>query len=183
MLARAAATTILLISSILTPSDPYASKSSPNDLIRVEVATLLVNEQTRGVILVLKPQAGESPSTPEMKKVLPLAIGFEEARSIGVAFHKILPPRPLSHDLMMKIIEEYGGAVASCVVTKMEREIFFAELHLKRNGRELIIDSRPSDAIALAMRADAPIFVRRALLTEQGVDPSRRDQLEKPPKT
>jgi bifunctional DNase/RNase len=182
MLARLAVTTILVIGSILTWSDPYSSKSSPSDLVAVEVAALLAPEQTRSVVLVLKPRDADSSNAPEMKKVLALAIGLEEARSIGVAFHKVLTPRPLSHDLMLKIIEGYGGSVSSCVVTKMERDIFFAELHLKRSGHEFTLDSRPSDAIALAMRAGAPIFVRRALLAEQGVEPNRREGLEKSPK-
>jgi bifunctional DNase/RNase len=84
---------------------------------------------------------------------------------------------------MKMIIEENGGSVAGVVITKMERETFFAELRLKRAGREFVIDCRPSDAIGLAIRSGAPVFVRREVLTRHGVDPASPDKSDRPIKT
>jgi bifunctional DNase/RNase len=176
-----------LISALLltTPFDSSAEKAvSGDDLVPVEVAALLLGEEGRSILLLLKPVQSKLPGgAKENKLVLPLLIGLEEGRSIGVAFHKIQVPRPLSHDLMRDIIREYGGSVASCTITKMENEIFFAELRLRRGNKDFALDSRPSDAIALALRSNAPIFVRRAVLLEQGVDPNNPSRIERAPKT
>jgi bifunctional DNase/RNase len=169
MIIRAVGTVLVLAVSLFTSFDGAADKEPvAKDAIKVEVAKLLMSEENRSVILLLKPEAD-----PAMRKVLPLVIGFEEARSIGVAFHKVEVPRPLSHDLMKTIIQEYDGSVESCVITKMENQIFYAELRLKKEGREMVIDCRPSDAIALSMRWNTPVYVRREVFEKHGVDPSK----------
>lgn len=185
MIGRAVTTALVLVLSICLSFDSPGSRvSSSEDLIKLEVATLVLSDEDRSVVLVLKPiQASLEDKAEEARLVLPLVIGIEEARSIGVAFHKIGVPRPLSHDLMKKIIDEYGGSVVSCVITKMEQATFFAELRLKRSGREITIDCRPSDAIGLSLRSNAPLYVRRAVLLQHGVDPSKPDQPSKPLKT
>lgn len=178
MIIRAIATALVLAVSLFTTFDGAADKEPVGkDSIRVEVAKLLMSEENRSVILLLKPDAD-----PATRKVLPLVIGLEEARSIGVAFHKMEAPRPLSHDLMKAIIQEYGGSVESCVITKMENQIFYAELRLKKAGRETTIDCRPSDAIALSMRSNAPVYVRREVFEKHGVDPSKPQVPENLPK-
>jgi len=174
MMYRAIATLLILLVSITTPFDSGSNTRANDDLIKVEVMTLLLTEgQGRGVVLVLKPEqaapAGREAAPP---RVLALEIGFEEARSIGVAFEKIAFPRPLSHDLMKKIIDEYGGTVSDCVITKMENSTYYAELHLKRGGRQITVDCRPSDAIALVMRSSSPIFVKRSVMEQYGVNPN-----------
>lgn len=185
MISRAVTTLVVLLLTVQTPFNASADKPlTGDDLVKVEIATMLPNEEDRNFILVLKPQQTVSmPGAVDARLVLPLVIGLEEGRSINAAFHKIGTPRPLSHDLMKMIIEEYGGSVAGVVITKMERETFFAELRLKRAGREFVIDCRPSDAIGLAIRSGAPIFVRREVLTRHGVDPASPDKSDKPIKT
>jgi bifunctional DNase/RNase len=186
MISRAVTAALVLLLTICSSFDaPGGKASSGDDLVKVEVATLAITDEDRNVVLVLRPvKEGLRAGAEESRLLLPLVIGMEEARSIGVAFHKIGVPRPLSHDLMKKIIDEYGGAVVSCVITKMEQATFFAELRLKRDGRELTIDCRPSDAIGLALRSNAPVYVRRAVLLQQGVDPSSpTQQPSKPLKT
>ena len=185
MICRAATTLAVLLLAVQTPFNSYADKPvTSDDLVKVEVATLLLNEEDRNFVLVLKPeQRTATPETGDERRVLPLVIGLEEGRSIGVAFHKIGTPRPLTHDLMKTIVEEYGGSVTSVVITKMERETFYAELRLKRAGREFTINCRPSDAIGLAIRTSAPVFVRREVMTRHGVDPANPDKSQKPIKT
>ena len=185
MICRAVTTLVVLLLTVQTSFNTSADKPlAGDDLVKVEIATLLLNEEDRNFVLVLKPEQTVSmPGAVDARRVLPLVIGLEEGRSIGVAFHKVGTPRPLSHDLMKMIIEEYGGAVASVVITKMERETFYAELRLKRAGREFTIDCRPSDAIGLALRSSAPLFVRRDVLTRHGVDPANPDKSDKPIKT
>jgi bifunctional DNase/RNase len=178
MIGRAVTTALVLLLTIFSSFDsPGGKVASSDDLIKLEVATLVLSEEDRSVVLVLRPvKEGLREEAEEARLVLPLVIGVEEARSIGVAFHKLGVPRPLSHDLMKKIIDEYGGAVVSCVITKMEQATFFAELRLKRSGREMMIDCRPSDAIGLALRTNAPVYVRRPVLLQHGIDPTKTDQ-------
>jgi hypothetical protein len=180
MIVRTVATAIVLGAALLNSFDSSADPTvtTDEDLVKVDVDALLMNEEDRSVLLVLKP-GGEA----EAKRVLPLVIGFEEGRSIFIAFRKITAPRPMSHDLMKKIIEEYGGSVVRCVITKMEGETFYADLRLKRGGREFSMDSRPSDAVALALRSNAPVFVRKEVMERHGVDPSKPAKTEKPLKT
>jgi len=177
MMYRAAATLVVLLVSLTTSFDSGGKTSAASDLIKVEIMKLLNVPQDHGVVLVLRPE--QAPRDGGAERVLALAIGFEEARSIGVAFEKIQFPRPLSHDLMKKIIDEYGGTVTDCVITKMENSTFFAELHLKRGGRQISVDRRPSDGIALVMRTGAPIFVRREVMEKFGIDPYGADKPEK----
>ncbi|HLG16229.1 MAG TPA: bifunctional nuclease family protein [Blastocatellia bacterium] len=181
---RALTTAAIFLASAFTSSDVRSAFQKPSDdVINVDVATLLLNDQDRSVLLVLKPHDSGPAAGSAAANVLPLVIGLEEARSIGVAFQKVPTRRPLSHDLMKTIIEQYGGSIVSCTITKMEQETFYAELRLKRDGRELTIDCRPSDAIALALRSSAPVLVRRSVMLMHGVDPSKPEKTEKPLKT
>ncbi|HXG65032.1 MAG TPA: bifunctional nuclease family protein [Blastocatellia bacterium] len=178
MIRRFAFTTLVLLLSLPIAYSTSADKAAvADDVVRMEVATVILNEEERNFVLLLKPEAETD------RRVLPMSIGFEEGRSIAIAFHKIQPPRPLTHDLMRKIIEGYGGGVVSCTITRMENDTFFAELRLKREGREMTIDCRPSDAIALSLRSGTPVLVRRAVLNEHGIDPNKPEQREKPLKT
>ena len=158
-------------------------EASDQKLVKVEISRLLVDQEVGGVILVLKPVVEGKPLDDALsKKVLALVIGVEEARSISVSFFKVRVPRPLSHDLMKEIIEEYGGTVSRCIITKMEKETFFAELYLNRGGEEVMLDSRPSDAIALSLRTGCPIYVSQSVMIKNGIDltnPDKREQLPK----
>src|SRR4029079_17215115 len=87
-----------------------------------------------------------------------------EAQSIAIEMQKLTPPRPLTHDLVKRILDGTGAVLRRVRITALQEQTFFATLVLESNGRDLEIDSRPSDAIALALRAHCPILVSRALV-------------------
>jgi len=90
---------------------------------------------------------------------LPIWIGHAEATSIAMRLQGFQPPRPMTHDLLQSVVEQLAAKVTRIVVTEVRDSTYYAEIHLAKNGTALVIDSRPSDAIALALRAEAPIFV------------------------
>jgi bifunctional DNase/RNase len=95
----------------------------------------------------------------EEKKVLPISIGPLEAQAIALVLQGEIPPRPLTHDLLKVVCESLGATMEKIVITDIRDSTFYAEIYLQQNGEMLIIDSRPSDAIAVALRFDAPIFM------------------------
>jgi bifunctional DNase/RNase len=97
-------------------------------------------------------------------RLLPIWIGQPEAESIVMQMHGIKRARPLTHDLCKNLIGALGAVVRRVQITKVESNTYFGELHLERGGKIMQIDSRPSDAIAIALRTDAPIFASEALL-------------------
>jgi bifunctional DNase/RNase len=101
---------------------------------------------------------------PESEQVLPIWVGVFEANAIAMQLENITPPRPFTHDLLRNAIQELGGTVRRIVVNDLQDNTFFAKIHVDRDGREYQIDSRPSDAIALALRTDAPILVEPAVI-------------------
>lgn len=97
--------------------------------------------------------------------MLPIWVGAYEANAIALEIEKILPQRPMTHDLLRNIIMEMGGNVERVVVTELRDNTFFAVIVMKRSaGESILIDARPSDAIALALRADCPIFVNEDVI-------------------
>lgn len=102
--------------------------------------------------------------------VLPIVIGISEAQSITMALNKIDPERPLSHDLFKTVMDNFQASVIKVIISKYDNGTFFADLYLNTNDGTLILDSRPSDAIALAIRYKAPIYVNKEIMAEAGVD-------------
>ncbi|MCF6096627.1 bifunctional nuclease family protein [Thermovorax subterraneus] len=100
----------------------------------------------------------------EEKKVLPIAIGPLEAHNIALPLQGIKPPRPLTHDLLKSVIESMGGNLDKIIITDIRDNTYYAEIHITLDGKNLVIDSRPSDAIALALRFGAPIFMKPRLV-------------------
>ncbi|KXG74970.1 hypothetical protein AN618_20950 [Fervidicola ferrireducens] len=100
----------------------------------------------------------------EEKKVLPIAIGPLEANNIALPLQGIKPPRPLTHDLLKSVIESMGGKLDKIIITDIRDNTYYAEIHITLDGKNLVIDSRPSDAIALALRCGAPIFMKPRLV-------------------
>ncbi|MDR7554741.1 MAG: bifunctional nuclease family protein [Armatimonadota bacterium] len=90
---------------------------------------------------------------------LPIWIGQAEAMAIAMRLQSVQPPRPMTHDLLANVLEQLATKVLKVVVSDVRDATYYAEIHLSRNGTAYVIDSRPSDAIALALRADAPIYV------------------------
>ena len=100
---------------------------------------------------------------------LPIWIGPFEAEAIAMELQGMAAPRPLTHDLIKSIIGEVGARVSRILVTDLNRDVFYARIVLEMNGRSLEIDSRPSDAIALAVRVKAPILVEDEVMARAGV--------------
>ncbi|MCR4431204.1 MAG: bifunctional nuclease family protein [Tepidanaerobacteraceae bacterium] len=100
----------------------------------------------------------------EEKKVLPIVIGELEAHLIAMPISGMLPPRPLTPDLLKSAIEKLGGIPEKVIITDIKDNTYFAEIHLRQNGRIIKLDSRPSDAIALAVRSNIPIFINTGLV-------------------
>jgi bifunctional DNase/RNase len=90
---------------------------------------------------------------------LPIWIGQAEAMAIAMRLQGVQPPRPMTHDLLQNVLNQLSATVTRIVVSDVRDATYFAEIHLARNGATVVVDSRPSDAIALALRAGAPIFV------------------------
>ncbi len=124
------------------------------DSIRVSI----VNYQ-RVVILRVK----------ESNRYLPIWIGPAEADSIAYKLQEVDVPRPLTHDLLMSVISTLGATVTRIVVSELNDDTFYAKIVLQANGTTLEVDSRPSDAIALAVRTEAPIFADDTVVEKAGV--------------
>jgi bifunctional DNase/RNase len=113
-------------------------------------------------------------------RTLPIWIGFAEAASIAAELAQDRPPRPNTHDLLLQVIADLEGRVERVVVTELRGGTYFALLHVRARGRALALDARPSDAVAVALRADAPLFVREAVFeaareTPEGGDAPARE--------
>jgi uncharacterized protein len=132
-------------------------------MVQVRVAGVALDSAQQHVIL-LKPVDTSSDT------VLPVWIGAQEATSILVAVQGVTPPRPLAHDLMLSMLEALEGTVERVEVTRVDGGTFFAEVTVFTPHGVRILDARPSDAIALASRAGAPIWVDDDVLDEAGVD-------------
>lgn len=113
-------------------------------------------------IVLLREQDGE--------RFLPIWVGPVEAMAISSAMEGIAPPRPMTHDLLASVLDAVGATVRRIVVTDLRDNVFFADLVVGLGGREVIVSSRPSDAIALAVRTGAPVFASPAVLEEAGIE-------------
>jgi uncharacterized protein len=111
-------------------------------------------------------------------RLVPIYIGNPEATSIHYALEGVVPPRPLTHDLLLQTIELLGARVDKVVVTEMRDHTYYAELHLETANGAKTISSRPSDAIALAVRCDAPLYAADDLVDEVGQDPAPEPEEE-----
>ena len=108
--------------------------------------------------------------TADDDKFLPIWIGHSEAAAILMKLQGATPPRPMTHDLLSDVVAELQGEVVKVVVTELRENTFYAQITIVQDGRELEIDSRPSDAIALAVRCDAQIFAADDVIEESGID-------------
>lgn len=125
-------------------------------MVEMELNKIIVNEKRHDQVIVLKEKEG--------KRLLPIIIGTVEAQAIKIKLSNFSPPRPLAHDLLKSTIEELGGNLEKVVIDKLEQNTFHAKLIIRINGKLKYIDARPSDSIALAVRAKAPIFVEEEVL-------------------
>ena len=124
--------------------------------LEVKIRGLLVDPTTNSPIVLLKELDGEG--------ILPIWVGPYEANSIASEIEKMAPQRPMTHDLLRNVISQMGGVVKRVVVTELRDNTFYAIIEIMKDGQLVLIDSRPSDAIALALRTDCPIFIREEVL-------------------
>jgi hypothetical protein len=104
------------------------------------------------------------------KRVLPIYIGAAEAFSIQTALEKMPYPRPLTHDLMITIMEELHSKIEKVVIDDLNDGVFFARIVVRKNGDEYEFDARPSDSLALAIRTKAPVYVSKGVMESASVD-------------
>lgn len=130
-------------------------------MIETVVESIRVSLVSQHRVVILKETDGP--------RHLPIWIGPFEAEAIAMELQGMGSPRPLTHDLLKSIITEMGGQVSRILVTDLNRDVFYARIVLDVNGRALEIDSRPSDAIALAVRVKAPILVEDDVMSRAGV--------------
>lgn len=114
----------------------------------------------------------------DKRRYLPIMIGPFEAEAIGSAMQGHEPPRPLTHDLLRNVITELGGAVQYIAVTQLQEATYYARIVIDVRGVRREIDARPSDAIALGLRLDAPIYVAEQVLDQAGVLVNEDDEVE-----
>ena len=108
--------------------------------------------------------------TADGNKFLPIWIGHAEAAAILMKLQSQAPPRPMTHDLLSDMLEQLGATVNRITVTELRENTFFAQITVTQDGQELEIDSRPSDAIALAIRAEAPIYAADRVIEESAIE-------------
>tara|TARA_B100001964_G_scaffold242260_1_gene316571 strand:+ start:3554 stop:4108 length:555 start_codon:yes stop_codon:yes gene_type:complete len=105
----------------------------------------------------------------DAERFLPIWIGQPEAEAIAVTLQDMTPPRPMTHDLLHHLIGNLGGTIDHIVVSGLDQETFFAKIVMTASEKQISVDSRPSDALALAVRAEVPIFVEESVLDRAGV--------------
>ena len=125
--------------------------------IEVKIRGLMMDPSSGTPIIILKDVNSET--------MLPIWVGAYEANAIALEIEKIAPQRPMTHDLLRNLIIEMGASVERVVVTELRENTFFAVIEMRNNaGDVLMLDARPSDAIALALRSDCPIFVNEEVI-------------------
>jgi len=144
--------------------------------IEMKIKGLMVDPVTNMPIVILKDEAEQ--------RVLPIWVGIFEANAIALRIEAIETPRPMTHDLLRNLLESLQAIVRKVVVTDLKDNTYFAQIHLDVNGSSRQIDARPSDAIALALRAEAPIYVEQEVLEQsraldENGEPSDSERLRK----
>ena len=124
--------------------------------IEMKISGMIPDPATNMPIVVLKQQGSDT--------VLPIWVGVYEAHAIALEIEKISTPRPMTHDLLKNLLIGLDTTVRKVVVTELKDDTFFAVIWLERDGRIISVDSRPSDALAIALRLDCPIFVEDEVL-------------------
>jgi hypothetical protein len=145
-------------------------------LIEMQVKGLMIDPVQSVPIIILRDA--------DNQRALPIWVGPVEANAIALQIENVSPARPMTHDLLRNLLEELGAALNRVIITDLRGGTFYAYLELRRNGDVLFVDARPSDAIALSMRAKVPIFVDTKVLdqvrsVEVTSDRTEREHLQK----
>ena len=132
-------------------------------MIKVKIDSIQVSLMSEHRVVILKDVNAE--------RYLPIWIGPYEADAIAIRLRNVEIARPLTHDLLKNVIAKMGGEVSYIIVDDLRNDTFYANVAVDLDGRRVKIDSRPSDAIALAVRANAPIFVTEDIMAQAGITP------------
>src|SRR5215510_1974044 len=130
--------------------------SNADEELQVEIKGLMLDPSSNVPIVILRDT--------QSQLFLPIWIGVFEANAIALRIEGVEPPRPMTHDLLRLVLDQLGAAVEKIVISDLRESTFFALIHLRQGEASVTVDARPSDAIALALRASAPIFVLRSVL-------------------
>ena len=141
------------------------------DYVQVDIIGLSTSPSSGGAYALV---LGES----DGNRRLPIIIGAFEAQAIALELEKIQPPRPMTHDLLRNLLEALGAEVTDVVIDDLREGTFFAKVRYVYDDEEAHLDARPSDAVALAVRTDAPIYVAAAVLEEAGIPADDSDEME-----
>ncbi|HUO61526.1 MAG TPA: bifunctional nuclease family protein [Candidatus Acidoferrales bacterium] len=137
--------------------------------IEMRIRGLMMDPVTNMPIVVLRDMQSEA--------VLPIWVGVYEANAIALEIEKVTTPRPMTHDLLKNVMLGLGANVQRVVVTELRDDTFYAVIWAEINGQAISIDSRPSDALALALRVDCPIFVEDTVLQHSKIATSGSDRI------
>lgn len=124
--------------------------------VRMQISGLMVDPVTNMPIVILKDE--------DNRHILPIWVGVFEANAIALRVEEIIPPRPMTHDLLHDLLSTLGAEVRRVVVSDLRDNTYYATVELQMGDTKYSIDARPSDALALALRADAPVFVEESVL-------------------
>jgi bifunctional DNase/RNase len=142
-------------------------------MVEMELVGVRVELPSNSPIVLLRETTGE-------RRLLPIFIGGPEATAIAFALENVAVPRPLTHDLMKNVLDDLGVQVQRIVVTELRDSTFYAEIVMTQAGETHSVSSRPSDAIALAVRIGSPIFAAEDVLEEAGYAGTDEDESEEP---
>ncbi|HKS96442.1 MAG TPA: bifunctional nuclease family protein [Terriglobia bacterium] len=137
--------------------------------VEMKIRGLMMDPVTNMPIVILKDINGAS--------VLPIWVGIYEANAIALEIEKVATPRPMTHDLIKNLLLGLETHVHKVVVTELRDDTFYAVIWLERDGQTISIDSRPSDALALALRTDCPIFVEDEVLKSSKISSAASDKV------
>jgi bifunctional DNase/RNase len=138
------------------------------DMIEMEIVGVRVELPSNQPIVLLKEADGP--------RYLPIWIGGDVATAIATALEGVVPPRPLTHDLLRSVLDAVGALATRVTITEMRDSVYFADIELDAGGREVHISSRPSDAIALAARTGTPVFALGSVMEDAGVEFEEDDE-------
>lgn len=144
-------------------------------MVEVRLSAVRVDLQSNTPVLLLTEAEG-------LGRTLPIFIGAPEATAIAFAIQGVNPPRPMTHDLLRDVVEALGAQLERVVITELRSATYYAELQLRRGNGPLSVSSRPSDAVALAVRMGSPLYVADDLMEAEGILlPSDDDEQENDP--
>lgn len=126
--------------------------------VRMDLAQIVISELRSSQLIVLRERGGA--------RMLPIVIGSREAEAIDLRIKGVQPPRPLTHDLLANVIEMLSGEIERIVINDLREHTFYAKLIIRQNGELIEVDSRPSDAIALGVATEVPIYVEDHVLRD-----------------